>query len=119
MAAIVAHHALRLPGGARSVKNVERIGRSDRDAVRRFGRCHGLAPIRVAPRRQLCHRLFALQNDAAFRLVLSEFNGFIEQRFICKHPGDLDAATGRNNYFGHAIVDADGKLVRRKAPENY
>ncbi len=49
VAAVVAHDALGLPGGAGGVEDVQGIGRLHRHAGRRLGVVHQLVPVQVAP----------------------------------------------------------------------
>src|SRR5262249_23500876 len=99
MAAVVAHHALRLGRGARRVEDVERISRFDRHAV------GGLAgpepgfppppPLMIAPPNRVAFGLWALEDQPGLRLAGCERDRFVEQRFVSHHAAELDTATRR------------------------
>ncbi|MDT4890445.1 hypothetical protein FQZ97_1272870 [compost metagenome] len=69
VAAVVPHHALGLPGCARGVEDVQRVGRLHRHAVRRLRCCHGHAPIDIAAIDKQCELLRALVDDDFLWLV--------------------------------------------------
>ena len=123
MAAIVAHHAFGDAGGAGGVENVERIGGENRHAFRGLGVFDRvlprLAPVVVAAFDERRLALRALQDEAGLRLVLRQRDGAVEQRLIGDDARALDAAAGRQDQLGLAIVDAGGELFRRKAAEHH
>ena len=73
MAAVVAHHALGSPGGARCVEDIERVGGRDWDTVDRAPRHNGLVaslgPVEVAASNHCGLLLWTLQDEAGVGLV--------------------------------------------------
>ena len=92
VAAVVAHDALGIAGGARGVEDVERIGGRERDAVHRRRAGRELGPVVIPARHQRRPRLGPLEHDAALGLGRGELDGAVEQRLVGHHPVDLDPA---------------------------
>jgi hypothetical protein len=63
--------------------------------------------------------LLALQNDGASGLCLRMFDRRIEQRLVGHDPARLDAAGGRHDQLGLAILDPGGKLGSGKAAKHH
>ena len=92
MPAIVADDAFRLAGGARSVEDVERIGRLDRHRRQLLDPVMRLVPFEITSRHQIgCQRL-ALVDDAIVRLVVRQLDGLVEKRLVGDDPVRLVAA---------------------------
>ena len=119
VAAVVAHDALRPPGRARCVENVERIGRGKRHAVRLLRVLEAVVaqrlPVMVAARDETCLPLLALQDDASRGLVPRERDRLVEHRLVGNHPAGLEAAARREDQLRLGVVDPGGKLAGRKA----
>jgi len=96
MAAIVAHHTLRLPGRSGRIENVERIGRGDRHAG--HGSALGNRTVHqrfergVAIGNQAGNQFLALQDQAAFRLVSGQVDRLVQKRFVGDDAARFDAA---------------------------
>ena len=119
VAAVVAHHALGLAGGAGGVEDIEGIGGGQRHAVVGLGRLHGLGPVEVAARGQPARRLGALEDDAVVGLVRGLLDGAVQERQILDDTAALDAAGRRDHGFGFGVVDAYRQLVGGKAAEDH
>jgi hypothetical protein len=65
MCSVVADHAPGPAGGARGIRDVQRVGDPDGDAVAWLGSGHRLLPMQVTVGDQGCRCLRALQDDAA------------------------------------------------------
>ena len=118
VAAVVAHDALGLAGGARGIENVQRVGRSDRDAFDRRCAGRGFIPVEITARRHRGLGLRARQHDALLGLVRGVRDRAVQQRLVRDHPARLDAAGRRDQKLGRGVVDARRQLVRREAAEH-
>jgi hypothetical protein len=119
VAAVVAHHALRLTGGAGGVEDVQRVRRGDRYAVRRNDIGDRLRPVQVAAGDQLRELLLALQDDAAVRLVGRLLDGVVEQGLVGHDAVRLDAAGAGDHDLGLGVVDAGRQLAGGEAAEDH
>ena len=119
MAAVVAHHAFGLAGGAGGVQHIQRIGGGQTGTGRRFGARYGLAPVHVTPRNQIGMALLALQDQTVLDLVAGQCQGLIEQRFVGNQAPRLKAAGCRHHQFGLRSVDAFGQLGRGETAEHH
>ena len=123
MPAIVAHHALGNPGGARGVEDVERIGRLDRHAGRGLaGVDRGAAqlrPVVVAAVDEIAGLLRPLQDDAGLRLDARQPDRLVEQRLVLHDAAGLDAAARRKDQFWLGVLDPARELLGRKAAEHH
>jgi hypothetical protein len=89
--AVVADHALRFPGGAGGVEDVERIGRRDRHTLGRFRARDGIGPGQVVlPQREGVLR--ALQDHPVVRLVGGGVDRGVQHRLIRHDAGRLQTA---------------------------
>ena len=122
VAAVVAHDALGLAGGARSVENVERVGGGDRDAARlaaaRAAVGTGGAPVEVAALLQGCDRHRALQDQRRGRLVLAELDRLVEQGLVGDDLAALDAARSGHDADRLGVVDAGRKFAGGETAEH-
>ena len=123
MAAIVAHHAFGFAGGARRIKNVERIGRQHRHARRGFF-CYDrgaaqFGPVVITAGDEIALLLRPLLDDAGIRLDAGEFYGFVEQRLVLHEAAGFEPATGREDQFRFGILDAGGELFCGKPAEHH
>jgi hypothetical protein len=119
--AVVAVDALGLPGGARGVEDVERVGGSDLDTVGssiRGRRRDELGPVDV-PLPQLGPRLLTLQDDDLVGLVLGSGDALVEERLVGHDPVGLDAARCREDELGLGVIDAGGDLGRSEPAEDH
>ena len=114
MSAIVAHHTLRNAGRPRRVKNVERVGRQHRDALRGPRGGGELVPVVVASGDETGPARRPLQDDAMLGLRLRLGDGRVEQRLVLDDAADLDAAGGRQDHPRAGGVDPDRQLMRRE-----
>ena len=124
VAAVVAHHALGPPGGARGVEDVERVGGRDRHAivhrVRRYNRLVArLGPVEVAASNQRRLLLWALQDEAGVGLVRREPDCLVEQRLVLDDAAGLEPAARRQDHLRLGVVDAGCELVGREAAEHH
>ena len=122
VAAIVAHHALGLPGRAGGVEDVERVGGGDGNArhlaaLRQF-RLHRGAHVDVAALHQIGGKLLALEDEAAVGLVGRLVDGAADERHVGDGAVGLDAARRRDDRLRRGVVDAGGKLVRGEPAED-
>ncbi len=62
--------------------------------------------------------LFALQQNAMFRLVAGQGDGLIHQGLVGHHPAGLDTAGAGDDDLGFGIVDAGSELPGREAAED-
>ena len=69
MAAIVTHDSFGVSGCSGGVKNVQRIGRVDDDAVMRLCCRHDVLPVDISSGDQVCLLLWSLQDDAGIRFM--------------------------------------------------
>ena len=102
VAAVVAHHALRLPGGAGGVEDVERVGGRDRDAARPAS-ARGGQLVPVEPRRRdavvgCAGDLLAILTITVRRRVLGQLDRLVEQRLVLDDAAGLDAAGRRDDH---------------------
>ena len=120
MAAIVAHHALRLPGRARGVEDVERVGGLERHAFDRASVRLGdrLRIVMIAAGDEVAALFLALQDEARFRLVLGVVDRRVEERLVADDAPGLDAAGGGDDELRLGVVDARRKLRRGEASEH-
>ena len=122
VAAIVAHDALGLAGGAGGVEDIERIGCGDRHAGdfarSRLGRRDCIRVVDVAAGRKIAVVLRALQDDAALDLVAGEIDRAVEQRLVGNCAAGFEPAGSRDDQLRRRIVDAGGEFARRKAAED-
>ena len=124
VAAIVAYHALRPAGRARRVKNVERIGRRDRNAIiDRTGMDQRVIaharPIMIAAGNHRRFGLRPLQDQTGAGLVCGKRDRFVEQRLIMHDAAGLDAAAGGEDHLRLGVVDAGRQFARGKAAEHH
>ena len=123
VAAVVAHHALGLAGGAGGIEDIERIGRRERRAtgaaVLRLGQVHQLRPVMIAVGDHAGALLGALQDDAGVRLVAGELDGLVEQRLVGDDAARLDAAGGGENEFRFGVLDAGGQFIGGEPAEDH
>ncbi|EKD52475.1 MAG: hypothetical protein ACD_62C00009G0001 [uncultured bacterium] len=82
MTAVVTYHALGNPGGARGVKDVQRVSGLDWHTGNRCGCLHGDLPVNIPTCHQGSLGLGPLIQDAFLDLVCSEFQSTIQQRFV-------------------------------------
>ncbi len=85
-----------------------------------FRRCHArlaFVPVHIQ-RSEFARALITLQNDAEVRRVIGHFDRALKQGFVSDHATGFQPARGRNNGLGGAIVDPDGKFMRRKPAKN-
>ena len=98
VAAVVAHDAFRLAGGAGCVEDIERVGGIDRNALGAessgFRGGDGGCPIDVAAGDHARCFLRTLEQQDLRRLVFGELDGVIEQRLVFDDAVRLDAAGG-------------------------
>jgi len=118
MAAVVAHDALGLSGGAGGVEDVEGIGGGDGNAGGGFGSLDEVVPVEVSPGDKVGFDLGSLVNDALFGLVGSDVDGFVQKGLVGDRFLSFDAAGGGNDDFGFGVIDPDGKLVGGEAAED-
>ena len=118
MAAVVAHDALGLSGGAGRVEDVEGVGSRHRYTGVRLGGVHFGLPVEVPARRQIAGASLALQDNAALRLVPALLDRPIEQGLVVDYPARLDSAGCGDDDFGGGVVDAHRELIGSEAPEN-
>ena len=118
MPAVVAHHPLRLAGGAGGVEDVEGIGGRDRHALVRLGPGKEVAPVEVAGRVEGASVLGALEDDAPVRAVARELDRPVEERLVLDDAPRLDAARGAEDHLRLAVVDAPRELLRREPAED-
>ena len=91
MAAVIADNAFWLAGGAGSVKDVEGIGRFNRDTLCRLGTEKRLVPGQVALFVEFRLELVALFDDTDFRLEVGQFDGKVERETV-----NFDVVVGSN-----------------------
>ncbi len=118
MAAIVAHHALRHPGRAGGVEDIERIGRRHGHAGHRVGRRCNLLPVEVPTGRHLRLAFRTLKDDHRLRLVRRHPDRFINQRLVGDGAARLQPAGGSEDGNRLRIVDSRRQLFRGKAAED-
>ncbi len=119
VAAVVAHHALGHPRGARRVEDVERVGRLDRDrAGRRRARDRAL-PVDVAPGIERRLELRALQHQAVARLRARARDRVVEHRLVRHHAPRLDPARRGEHGGRRRVLDPLGELARGEAAEHH
>ena len=123
VAAIVAHHALRLSRRAGRVEHVERIGCRDRHAFHLgtggLGGLYRIAVVDVAAVGQVTTLLLALQDDARPNLVPRHGDRTVEQRLVGDHAARLDAAGCGNDQVGLCVVDTGGEFLGREPAEHH
>ncbi|EGE58250.1 hypothetical protein RHECNPAF_3340049 [Rhizobium etli CNPAF512] len=120
MPAIVAHHALRLPGRAGGIEDIERIGRLDGNTGHlgaAVGR-HRRLEILIAAADEFCAKLRPLQHQAALRLHPGHLDRLIDQWLIGDDAAGLQPATRADHQPGAAVVDTRRKLAGGKPAEN-
>ena len=118
MAAIVAHHPLRLAGGSRSIEDIERIGRPDRHRRHLIDTIMGGVPFKIAPGHQIGRQRLTLVDHAGCRLVRRQFDRLVKERLVGDNPVRLMPAGRADNGFRGRIVDALGKFGRGKAAKD-
>ena len=119
VAAGVAHDTLGLPGRARRVEDVERIGGLHRHARRRLCRGERLVPVEVATGHHRRGILRPLQQDNLRHLVSRLLDRLIDQRLVLHDARRLDPARGGQDQLGRAIVDAARQFLGREAAEHH
>ena len=77
-----------------------------------------VVPVEIAVRDQFGDFLFTLKDDGEVGLVLGHFNRAVQQGFVMHHAARFDPARGSDDRLGCRVVDAHGKLVRRKPAEH-
>ena len=92
MAAVVAHHALGLAGGAGGVEDVERVMGIHRHPVGAFAARLPSGPVEVPARRQRRLALRPLQHHAMGHRLLGQAQRLVEQGLVGDDVGHLDAA---------------------------
>ena len=118
VAAVVADDPLRLPGRAGGVEDVERIGRLDRDALRRLRAGDRLRPRNIPPADELRLERRPLEDDAALRLVGRQVDRRIEQRLVGDNAVGLDPARGGDDHLRSGVVDAGRELAGGEPAED-
>ncbi len=120
VAAVVAHHALRLARGARGIEDVERVGRGDGHAVGRRRLGQPPRPSRGRGRRSRSAALFvALQDDDRRGLWLAISMACVQDRHVGDDASGLDAAGRGQDQLRLGVVDALGDLAGGKAAEHH
>ena len=119
MSAVVAHDSLRATGGAAGVEHVQRVGRGDRHAGRRFHARDGVVPLDVASLLQLHLELRSLQNDHLLRLVLRDGNRLVDHRLVRHRPARLETARAAHDRLRTRVLDSRGELVRGESAEDH
>ena len=119
MPAVVAHDALGLPGGARRVEDVQRVGRLHGHAVDGLRVVHQVVPVQVAP---LDHRRGGLRprehDDLAWGKLRFLERG-VDQRLVLDDAVELQAAARRDQQLRLRIIDTHRQLVRREPAEHH
>ena len=119
VATIVAHHALRNPGRARSVEDVERVGRQHRHAIEGGRRGFQLAPVMFPAGDELRFAHRPLQYDAGFGLGRRLRDRRVEQWLVGDDAVDLDPARRQDDDARFGVVDTGRQLVRGEPTEHH
>jgi len=117
VASVVADDAFGFSCGAGGVQDVERVGSGDRDAALRPGCGGDFVPIEIPAGEKFGGVHGTLEDDAFFRLVMPEANGFVEKRLVRENAVALNAAGGGGDNLGLASSMRAASSCEAKPPK--
>ena len=116
MPTVIANDSLWLTRGTGGVKNVERVGCLDADALMWCRRRHRFNPVMIYdPHGRMS--LGPLKNHRCTRLVLGKFKSLIKHGLVLNDARAFDSARRRDHDCGGRIINPNRKLIRGEPTE--